>query len=140
MPMRILLDSNVVIDFLERRQPFYDDAIAVINSSRKNQHTIYIAAHSIDNIVYILRKKLPLREILSGLEKFLKICSIIEVNEAIILKAISAQWKDFEDAIQYYAAIAANIDLIVSRDVAGYEEQKIKVLNPAEALELLKGT
>ena len=136
--MKILLDTNVVIDFLERRYPFYDSALAVINSIRKHKHSMCIAAHSIDNIVYILRKKIPMTDLLSGLEKFLRICSIVDVNETIIQSAVSAKWKDLEDAIQYFSALEANVDLIVTRDGAGYEERKIRVLTPVEAFEVIE--
>jgi len=136
--MKILLDTNVVIDFLERRHPFYDDAVAAINSGRKHGHIICIAAHSIDNIVYILRKKIPLSKVVTGLEKFLKICSIIDVNQSIIHSALSAKWKDLEDAIQYFSALEADIDLIVTRDVANYEERKIRILTPAEAFDTIE--
>lgn len=134
--MRVLLDTNVVIDFLERRHPFYDDAVALVDASRRQKHSILIAAHSIDNIVYILRKKIPFNELLTGLEKFLTICRIVDVNEAIIRASLSAKWKDLEDAIQYFSALEAKADLIVTRDVAGYEEYKIKAMTPAEALGL----
>lgn len=136
--MKILVDTNVVIDFLERRHPFYDDAVAAVNSGRKHGHIICIADHSIDNIVYILRKKIPLAKVLTGLEKFLKLCRIIDVNQSVIHSALSAKWKDLEDAIQYFSALEADVDLIVTRDIAGYEERKIRILTPAEALEVIE--
>mgnify|MGYP003927322613 CR=1 FL=1 len=135
--MRVLLDSNVVLDFLERRQPFFEDALGLINFSRKNGHQLLIAAHSIDNMFYILRKKFPLTQVQDGLEKFLKICNITSVNETIVQQALSAKWKDFEDAIHYYSALAAQVDLIATRDTTGYEEQKITIVNPTEALAIL---
>jgi hypothetical protein len=59
------------------------------------------------------------------------------VGKRIILYALYAGWKDLEDAIQYYAAVANNIDLIATRDLVGYEEQKVTIANPMEALAIL---
>lgn len=136
--MKILLDTNVIIDFLERRQPFFPLAFSVINKAKRQNHSLVMAANSVDNIVYILRKKIPYTDLIKGLTSFTRICKIAAVNQKIILNALDANWKDLEDAIQYHCALNNEVDLIVTRDKNGYEEQKIKIVSPAEALSYLK--
>lgn len=136
--MKIQLDTNLVIDILENRRPHVLESAALLNYALTYHHQLFITANSVDNIAYILRKKISPEGLNKGFSKFFRSVDILPVDRSIILNALSAQWKDLEDAIQYYAALAANVDLIATRDVAGFEEQKIKVLNPAESLKFLE--
>lgn len=136
--MKIQLDTNLVIDILEERKPHVVETAEFFNYALKKRHDLFITANSVDNIAYVLRKKISPEDLKEGFNKFFRSVDILPVDKQIILNALSSQWKDFEDAIQYHSALAANIDLIATRDVAGYEEQKIMVLNPAEALKSLR--
>ena len=136
--MKILLDTNLVIDFLERREQHFQVTLTFINESRKQGHILMIAAHSVDNIVYILRKKIDHHQLMNGLKAFFKICQIAPVNQNIILSALLSGWKDFEDSIQYHCALSSNSDLIVTRNQNDYEEDQIPILSPEEGVKWLK--
>lgn len=137
--MILLLDTNIVIDYLQKREPFVQSVKNLLLKAVIQNYELLIAANSIDNIYYILSKKLPARSVLDGLKQLLTIASIAAVDDQIIRRAIDSNWKDLEDAIQYYSALSAKADLIVTRDLKGYEEQKVEVVTPEEALKLLKG-
>lgn len=135
--MKIQLDTNIVIDILEERRPFVFATRNLLNQALLAGHSFYVPACSIDNIAYVLRKNFSPIEIANGLKKFFKTIHISPVNENIIKLALGAGWTDLEDAIQYFTALESGAELIVSRDLKGYEEKKVKVTTPEEALNLL---
>ncbi len=136
--MILFLDTNIVIDHLQQRQPFFQSVKNLLLEAVKQKHELIIAANSIDNIYYILSKKIPGPVILKGIGEFLTIASVAPVDGVVIRMALNSGWKDFEDAIQYFTAIEAGANLIVTRDVSGYEEQRVKVVTPEDALLLVK--
>ena len=135
--MKIQLDTNIVIDILEERIPFVLPIRKLLSVALLAGHSFYVPACSIDNIAYVLRKNFTSKEIAAGLKKFFQTIHISPVNDKIIKLALDADWKDLEDAIQYYAAQENDVDLIVTRDLKGYERQKLKILTPEEALNLV---
>ncbi len=136
--MKIQLDANIVIDILEEREPFVHATRKLLNRAFSAGHSFCVPASSIDNIAYILRKNFTPQELTKGLKKFFNTIHISAVDEKVIKLALNAGWKDLEDAIQYFSAIEAGATLIVTRDVKGYEEQRVKVVTPEDALGLLK--
>ncbi len=136
--MIVFLDTNIVIDHLQKRQPFFQSGKMLLEEAVKQEHELIVAANSIDNIYYILRKDFPIQTVLKGIEEFLTIATVASVDGTVIRKALKSGWKDLEDAIQYYSAIEAGANLIVTRDVKGYEEQRVKVVSPEDALLLIK--
>lgn len=137
--MTLFLDTNIVIDHLQQRQPFFQDVKNLLLQAIIQKQELIIAANSIDNIYYILSKNLPGQAVLKGIADFLTIASVASVDDAVIRRALKSGWTDFEDAIQYFAAMEAGANLIVTRDVKGYEEQKIKIVAPDAAVKLLIG-
>lgn len=114
--MKIQLDTNIVIDILEQREPFYKVSSTLIITAIQQNHDLCITANSIDNIHYILKSNKTVFQIENTIQQFLEFASIASVNEKIITLALKAGWKDLEDAIQYFTAIEAGANLIVTRD------------------------
>ena len=100
--MRILIDTNVILDVLLKRSPFYETAIEVLKLSARDDIQEFVSASAITDIYYIayknLRDKAAVRELL---KKLLLIVSVAGVSEEEIQKALELEWNDFEDSVQY---------------------------------------
>ena len=138
MVSKILIDTNVLIDYILEREPFFDDAMRVISSCIDGSVKGYIAAHSISNMFFILRKDFTIkerREILSNL------CTIFEVEgidkTKLILALSNEEFSDFEDCLQTECAKRCGVDYIVTRNIADFTSSEIEAVLPSEYLKLL---
>lgn len=139
MDDRILVDTNVLLDYLLMREPFYEEAKRIVISCVDGRIKGCIAVHSISNIFYILRKDYSIkerREILSEL------CSIFDVEGIDKVKLVEAlqneNFSDFEDCLQMECAKAYRAEYIVTRNVGDYKASEIKAVMPKEYIELKK--
>jgi predicted nucleic acid-binding protein len=131
----IFIDANVVIDFLADRRPFSLDAARLFDLAVKGKSKIYISAVSYNNIYYILRQSLTNNATIKLLEELAEMTEIADVTGDIIRKSFKTDFKDYEDAIQYYCALSiAKIDFIVTRDTKDFKKSVISILTPAEAV------
>ena len=137
MADKILIDTNVLFDYLLERQPFFADAKRVILSCTDGKTKGCIAAHSISNMFFILRKDYSIedrREILSNL------CMIFDVEGIDKTKLLSGllneNFVDFEDCLQMECARSYGAEYIVTRNVSDYATSEIKAISPKEYLEL----
>lgn len=137
MVNKILIDTNVLIDYLLEREPFFEDAKDVILSCADGKVKGCIAAHSIPNMFFILRKDYSAkerREVLSNL------CSIFDVegiDKAKLLAGLTNEdFSDFEDCLQMECAKSYGADYIVTRNISDYSTSEIKAIMPKDYLEL----
>ena len=137
--MVVLIDTNVALDFLTMRQPYYDDARNVIRICADEQIQGYIAFHSLPNIFYILRKshsETDRREMLKQL------CFVLKVTGASHEKVCNAiernDFPDFEDCLQDECAKEVSADYIVTRNVEDFQYSQIKAITPQKLLEIMK--
>jgi predicted nucleic acid-binding protein len=128
----------VVIDFLADRQPFSLHAARLFDLAVDGKVRIYISAVSYNNIYYILRQSLTSNATLKLLEELAEMTEIADVTRAIIKQSLKTDFKDYEDAIQYYCALSIpGIDFIVTRDTKDFKKSTLPVLTPGEAIVLL---
>jgi predicted nucleic acid-binding protein len=132
-----LLDTNIVIDFLTHRKPFSILASKLFDYAEKEKIKIYLTAVSYNNIYYVVRKLSSHKEAINILKQIKELTETIDTTEAVIKEALQSDFKDFEDAIQYYCAKSVKkLDAIVTRNVADFKSSKIPVLKPEEAIQL----
>ena len=136
--MVILIDTNVALDFLAMRQPYYDDSRNVMQACADEQLQGYIAFHSLPNIFYILRKgysEANRREMLK------KLCLVLKVTGASHEKVCEAiednEFSDFEDCLQDKCADEIFADYIVTRNVEDFQYSKVKAITPKKLLEII---
>ncbi|WP_316805955.1 PIN domain-containing protein [Pedobacter agri] len=135
---QIFMDTNVVIDFLANRQPFSLDAAKLFNMSLEGRIRIHISAVSYNNIYYVLRQSLTNNATIKLLENLAEITEITDVSNQVIRQSLKTDFKDYEDAIQYYSALTVpNIDFIVTRNTKDFKKSTLPVLTPTEAIALL---
>jgi predicted nucleic acid-binding protein len=131
----VFADTNILIDLLADRPPFSKFAIEIFDKAEKNRVKLYTSSHSFATTHYLLKKYMEeddLRELLHSLLDFI---SIIPVDLAIIRKSLLSQHKDFEDAIQIFAAnTVENLDFIVTRNVKDFKNAGVAVVPPDELL------
>ena len=131
----IFLDTNVVIDFLADRKPFSLDAARLFNFCVLGKVKIYISAVSYNNIYYILRQSLSNSETIRLLNELSEMAEIADVTKSVIKKSLKTDFKDFEDAIQYYCALSLNkIDFIVTRDTKDFKKSTLSIMTATEAV------
>ena len=137
MVNKMLIDTNVLLDYLLEREPFFEYAKGIMVSCAEGKVKGCIAAHSIPNIFFILRKDYNTkerREILSTL------CSIFDVegiDKAKLLFGLANEdFTDFEDCLQMECAKSYGADYIVTRNVADYSVSEIKAIEPKDYLKL----
>ncbi|MCD8078401.1 MAG: PIN domain-containing protein [Lachnospiraceae bacterium] len=136
--MRLLIDTNVVLDVLLRRPPFFEAAAAVLKLCDRDNVQEYISASAFTDIYYIasrqLKDKVAVRNMLSQL---LRIVSVAAVSEQEIIQALALEWNDFEDSVQYSVALLGSMDGIVTRNSRDFNEEEIPVWTPEEVVRRL---
>ena len=126
--MKILLDTNVVLDVLTDRQPFADESSRILKLVEDNQLRGYIAAHTATTIFYLLDKQLERRKASRVLAELLRIVQVVSVDEDRLLHALAMEWADFEDAVQAACAEKAEVDFLVTRNEKDFKRSSVKVI------------
>jgi predicted nucleic acid-binding protein len=134
MKSKLFIDSDVLIDVLAERHPFYSDSARILSFSELGQVLCYTTPVVISNIFYILRKLSTTSQALNGIRKIRMIVNIIPVTQDHIDKAISSNLQDLEDAIQYYASLDAGINYMITRNTPHFKRLQIPAFTPQEFL------
>ncbi len=137
--MVILVDTNVVIDFLLTREPFFNASAKVIRSCAGGEVEGYIAFHSIPNLWYILRKisEEKRRKWLSDICSFLRVTG---AKHEDVVKAIEMkEFRDFEDCLQDRCAESIGADFILTRNTGDFEGSAVRAIVPEEFLKIMQG-
>lgn len=135
---KILLDTNIILDFFLERTPFIKDAEKILKLAFNKKITAYITSTSVTDIFYIAKKKLGKEETLTLLIELLTFIDIANVNKEIILNALRSKLTDFEDAVQDNSAKYNNINLIITRDKKDYKNAISTIITPEDFLKQLK--
>lgn len=136
--MRVLIDTNVLLDFYAKREEFYNDARELLGALIDKNCRIYVAAYSIPTIGYILRKHFSLDEVKAITDDILAICRVIPLNRLGIINANNSNIKDYEDAFIEASAISQSVDYIVTRNIKDFSKSKVKAILPKNLKEILR--
>jgi predicted nucleic acid-binding protein len=129
--LKILLDTDVVLDFFFDRQPYSEDAAKILSLGESNQIEIYVTPIIISNIYYLLRKTASHTQVMTHLKLLMSIINILVISKETILQAMHSSFKDFEDALQNYAAeYSKSVNVIITRNVKDYKESMLSVQTP----------
>ena len=135
--MKLLIDTNVVLDVLLRREPFSKTAAEVLNLTQRDDVQEYVSASAITDIYYIANKQMKDRDAVRDLlKRLLMIVSVAAVSEREIQNALNLAWGDFEDSVQYSVALLNEMDGIVTRNPDDYQEANMRIWLPEQVLEL----
>lgn len=131
---RIFLDTNVMLDLLGERVPFFDSIAKVVTLADQKKLAIIVSPLSFITIDYVLNKYESSESVLNKLRKFKIICEVCELNEEIIGKALNSNFKDFEDAVQYFTALQSNCSIIITRNGKDFKNSTIPIMTAEEYL------
>lgn len=135
---KVFLDTNILIDYVLFRGEEALAAEHIFNSAMDSAITIYIAAHSLTNLYYSVRKDLSLEERDLTLLNLCAICNVLPITGENIEKAITAKYsQDVEDSLQIQCALNADCDYFVTRDRELFKKSPLKTLLPHELIKEL---
>ena len=131
--MRVFVDTNVLLDFICKREPFFDSAKGIFAACFLKKIDIVISALSIVNSIYIGRKYGSdiIKAKLLSLSQFY---TVADLPSETVLKILKSDWADYEDALQYATVKEHNADCIVTRNTKDFEKSEISVYLPEEIL------
>ena len=138
MMKNIFLDTNIVLDLLACRMPFYTEAAQLFSMADRKEINISISAFSLADTHYILSRQSPGIEVRKILRKFKVLVTVLPLDDKISDLALNSEFRDFEDAIQYFTAIENDQDLIITRNHHDFKESKIPVMTAGEFIKSIK--
>ena len=135
--MKVLIDTNVVLDVLCNRQEFLEASEKVFKLCEVNKISGYLSALSIPNILYVMRKELEPERTKEILDKLMLIFHVADLKTDDLKKAAELKFKDYEDAVQSVCASRIHADYIVTRNIRDFTASKVTAIKPSELLERL---
>ena len=135
---KIFIDTNILLDVVLHRCGFFEQAAAVWADCESRQVQGFVSAISLNNMHYIMRKRVEAAAALEYVRFVLNIFSVVPLDEAILRLAVDLPHKDFEDAIQTFSAVQVKADCIVTRDREHFSNNYMPVISPAEYLDLFR--
>ena len=135
---RVFVDTDVVLDLLTKREPFFQSAILLFNLAEQKEIDAYISPVSISNLYYILRKTSGNAAAISAINTLRLILGIAPMDQRMVDIALASGFDDIEDALQYYTAVENNMEVVIIRNVKDYKKRDIQVMTCDEYLESRK--
>lgn len=138
MKPRLFLDTNVIMDLLSERHPFYMDIARIATLSETGDVEVVASALSFATSSYFLTKYEGATIAKEKLRKLRIICPAIALDESIIDKGLNSNYTDIEDAFQYYSALSSKANFIITRNAKDFKQAEIIIMSPSEFLNTLK--
>lgn len=129
--MKVLLDTNVLLDFVLLRRPFASDATALWVANEQGHYEAYVSAITPVNLFYVARKEIGMPLARQAIEELITRIQICAIDMAVLQAAHALQWSDYEDAVQHASATASGMEAIVTRNLTHYKSVTIPVFSPA---------
>jgi predicted nucleic acid-binding protein len=136
--MRVLVDTNIILDDFLEREPFVEDAAALMEAIEFERIVGYVTATTLTNIFYIARRQTRRIELArQAVSETLRLMEVCLVDRAILEAAFASNLRDFEDAVQLACAIASRLDAIITRNAQDFASATLPILSASELLESL---
>ena len=127
----VFIDTDVIVDFLTVRKPFSLESAKIFSLIDQKKIKGCVSSLSFSNLYYVLRKFGTHKKVISSLQKFSALVYILKVDSDTIKSALTSDFKDFEDSIQYFAAREnKKVDCIITRNVKDYKDSSLPVMTP----------
>jgi predicted nucleic acid-binding protein len=138
--MDVLIDTNVLLDSIEQRSPFQNNADKILQACYTGAVNGFIAAHSITNMFFILRKAYSVGERKQFLLELCRLLTVVGIDNETITNAIrNENFPDVEDGLQSECAKEVNADFIVTRNISDFRNSSIPAILPEDFLQLVAG-
>lgn len=128
---KVLIDTDVILDFFFDRKPFAIFATEVLNLCEENKISGFTTPVIISNVYYLLRKTAKHDIIVEKIKQLLSIIEIIKIDQNAVFNALNSEFKDFEDALQNFSAIEnGEIKVILTRNIKDFKKSNLAILTP----------
>lgn len=134
MKDKLFLDTNVVLDLLGEREPFYEYAAKIATLADRGQISLAVSALTFSTVYYVLSKFENKELVKEKIRKFKIIAETSDLTSKVIDKGLASRFQDFEDSLQYYCAVDADCNLLITRNGKDFKESAMPVLTPEEYL------
>ena len=135
---RLLIDTDVILDFFFDRRPFSEDASVILSLCERGALVGFVTPVVMSNVYYLLRKTAKHEKVVENLKKLMDIVDIALINRETVLDALNSEFKDFEDALQNFSAQnGREIQVIVTRNVKDYKTSSLSVMTPKTYLKII---
>jgi predicted nucleic acid-binding protein len=131
---KIFVDTDIILDLLSSREPFYIYSANLFSAADKNEIKIFVSSLSFSNLNYILSKQYSSDQAKKKLLKFKTLVIVLRVTDKVVDLALSSDFKDFEDGLQYFTAIENNIKTLLTRNLKDYKSAEISVMTAEQFL------
>ncbi len=136
--MKILFDTNVVLDVMLLRDPFFKSSALLLAEVERKNIDGYVCSTTVTTIHYLVEKTKGRKTALSQIENLLKIFQVTQVDKSCLESALNSKIKDFEDAVLNESAYRERVDGIVTRNEKDFKQSKLTIFNPEELLKIIK--
>jgi len=128
---KVLIDTDVILDFFFDRKPFAEYATQVIGLCETKKIVGFVTPVSFSNIYYLLRQTARHEKVIDKLKQLLMIVDVLTMDKEVVSNALNSGFKDFEDSLQNFAAMKnGQVDVILTRNLKDYNKSEIGVLTP----------
>jgi predicted nucleic acid-binding protein len=134
----VLIDLNILLDVLQKREPFYEISAALLATVETGRVKGYVAAHSVTTLFYLIRKDRSAAEARATITNLMQFIKIAPVDQSTIEQALNLDYGDYEDAVQMISAVQCKADYLITRNVKDYQPALLTVLKPVDFLGTLK--
>ena len=136
---KVLIDTDVILDFLFDRKPFSEDAAQILSWCENGKIQAFVTSIMLSNIYYLLRKTAKHEKVIENLKMLLNIVDVITTNKDAVLDALHSEFKDFEDALQNFSAQNHDeIKVIITRNIKDYKGSNLAIMEPETYINLVK--
>jgi predicted nucleic acid-binding protein len=136
--MPVLIDTNVILDFVLKRQPFEIEATEIFTRLAKKEFQGFVSPITPINTFYTTRKEVGKPITFQAVTMLLQIVEIAETDKKVFQNALKTSFRDFGDAVQHESAAAENLDVIVTRNTKDFAGATVKIYSPTEFLAVLQ--
>jgi predicted nucleic acid-binding protein len=134
--VKLFIDTNVVLDVLAQRDPWFDDSARLLAHIEQSGATGHIAAHTLTTLHYLLAKHLGQQKTAAVLIDLTTLLRVEPVDNLVLQQALALGWRDFEDAVQAVTAAQCQADYLVTRNPRDFKQSLVPVITPSEFLAL----
>lgn len=136
---KILVDTDVILDFFFDREPFSEEASKILSLCEKRELRGFVTPVIMSNVYYLLRKTAKHEKVIESLKKLMDIIDVAIINKHTVIDALNSEFKDFEDALQNFSAQnEKEIKVIVTRNIKDYKTSSLSVMTPETYLKTIR--
>ncbi len=136
---KLFIDTNIVIDLLSRREPYYKESAALFSLADRKKIEISVSSLTVANTSYVLLRQLKAKKVKEVLRKLRLVVNVLPLDNKIIGLALNDEtFTDFENGLQYFTAIENEQEMIITRNLKDYKTSQIPVITARQFLEIMK--